>query len=179
MRIRRDETAAVVIDYQTRLLPVMDRKEELLKRSSVLLAGLRTLGIPMVLTQQYTKGLGMTDEVITGAAGTEDFVEKIRFGAWKDVTEQHPWIRDKKFVILCGIEAHICVLQTLIDLAEEGYVPVLVADCISSRRRSDYETALLRARQEGAVITTSEGLLFELLQEAGTAESKIIQKLIK
>ena len=179
MRIEREHTAAIVIDYQEKLMPVMDRKEKLTENASILLAGLRTLGIPMVLTQQYTKGLGSTVQELVQAAGTEDFVEKIRFSAWEDVVRSHPWIRGKKYIILCGVEAHICVLQTLIDLKAAGFVPVLAADCISSRRRSDYEMALERACQEGAILTTYEALLFELLEKAGTEESKKIQRLVK
>ena len=90
MRIEREHTAAIVIDYQEKLMPVMDRKEKLTENASILLAGLRTLGIPMVLTQQYTKGLGSTVQELVQASGTEDFVEKIRFSAWEDVVRSHP-----------------------------------------------------------------------------------------
>lgn len=179
MRIEREYAVALAVDYQEKLIPVMNKKDDLIKNSSVLLAGLKTLQVPVVLTQQYTKGLGNTVREITESAGIQEFVEKIHFSACRDVFEARPWIRGKKYVILCGIEAHICVLQTLIDLKEKGYVPVLVTDCISSRRSADYETALLRARQEGALLTTYEALLFELLGKAGTQESKIIQRLIK
>lgn len=179
MRIEREKAAALVIDYQEKLIPVMDRKEKLLENSGILLAGLRTLRIPMVITQQYTKGLGTTVKEVTEAAGTEEFVEKIRFSAYEDVFGSHTWIREKKYIILCGIESHICVMQTLIDLKAAGYVPVLVTDCVSSRKHADYDTALLRAQQEGAILTTYESLLFELLEKAGTEESKKIQRLIK
>ena len=85
----------------------------------------------------------------------------------------------KRFVILCGIEAHICVLQTVIDLIEHGHVPILVVDCISSRKAYDRKIALKRAEKEGAFLTTYEAVLFELLKEAGTEQSKQIQRLIK
>ena len=75
MRIEREHAAAIVIDYQEKLMPVMDRREALIENSSILLAGLRALGIPMVLTQQYTKGLGGTVKELTQAAGTAEFVE--------------------------------------------------------------------------------------------------------
>ena len=88
-------------------------------------------------------------------------------------------IQDKKFIIVCGIEAHICVLQTVIDLVAAGYIPVVVEDCISSRKNSDRKCALKRMRDEGAIVTTYESLLFELLKVAGTDESKRIQRLIK
>ena len=90
-----------------------------------------------------------------------------------------PKIQDKKYILVCGMEAHCCVLQTVIDLAGAGYVPVLVTDCIGSRRESDREMAIRRAEQEGAVLTSSEAILFELLKEAGTPLSKEILKIVK
>lgn len=176
MLIKREELAAVAVDYQERLMPVMYEKEELLAHSVILLKGLRELQIPIYLTQQYTRGLGMTVKEITDAAGTEEYLEKISYSAAEEVI---PRLVEKKTVILCGIESHICVLQTVIDLKSRGYTPVLVTDCISSRKKRDYDMALERAKQEGAVLTTYEALLFEILGKAGTPEARRIQKLIK
>lgn len=176
MLIKREELAAVAVDYQERLMPVMYEKEELLAHSVILLKGLRELQIPIYLTQQYTRGLGMTVKEITDAAGTEEYLEKISYSAAEEVI---PRLEEKKTVILCGIESHICVLQTVIDLKSRGYTPVLVTDCISSRKKRDYDMALERAKQEGAVLTTYEALLFEILGKAGTPEARRIQKLIK
>ena len=176
MRILREEAVALVVDYQEKLVPVMREKELLIYHSQILLQGLKILDVPMIITQQYTKGLGTTVEDITAAIGTAAYVEKISFSAYEQVKEQ---IQGKKFVIVCGIEAHICVLQTVIDLAAAGYIPVVVEDCISSRKKYDKKIALERMKQEGAMITTTESLLFELLREAGTDTSKKIQRLIK
>lgn len=176
MRIERNQTAALVIDYQKKLVPVMHKKKKLIQNSSILLAGLRLLDIPMIVTQQYTKGLGMTVEEITDAIGTEEYVDKISFSALECVKKQ---IKGKKFIIVCGIEAHICVLQTVLDLIAEGYTPVVVEDCVSSRKASDRKVALKRMRDEGAIVTTYESVLFELLKVAGTDESKKVQRLIK
>ena len=176
MRIERNNTVALVIDYQEKLVPVMDEKERLIQNSSILLAGLKYLGVPMILTQQCTKGLGITVQEIRDAMESDEYIDKISFTAFDSVKEQ---IRDKKFVIVCGIEAHICVLQTVIDLVEAGFVPVVVEDCLSSRKPNDKEVAIRRMLQEGAIVTTYESLLFELLKIAGTEESKRIQRLIK
>lgn len=176
MRIEKDHAVALIIDYQEKLVPVMQEKEALLHNSGILLKGLQILGVPVIVTQQYTKGLGMTVEEITSAAGTSDYIDKISFTAFDCVKEQ---IQDKKFVIVCGIETHICVLQTVIDLKAAGFIPVLVADCVSSRKAGDKQVAIERARQEGAIVTTYESLLFELLKVAGTDTSKQIQKLIR
>lgn len=176
MRILREEAVALVVDYQEKLVPVMREKELLIYHSQILLQGLKILDVPMIITQQYTKGLGTTVEDITEAVGKEEYVEKISFSALEQVKEQ---IQGKKYVIVCGIEAHICVLQTVIDLAAAGYIPVVVEDCISSRKKYDKKIALERMKQEGAIITTTESLLFELLRVAGTETSKRIQRLIK
>ena len=176
MRILREETAALVVDYQEKLVPVMEHYERLTNQSQILLQGLNVLQIPMVITQQYTKGLGTTVREITAAVGFENHVEKISFSAYEQVKEL---IEGKKYIIVCGIESHICVLQTVIDLAAAGYIPVVVEDCISSRKENDKKIALERMIKEGAIITTTESILFELLREAGTETSKKIQRLIK
>ena len=176
MRILREETAALVIDYQEKLVPVMENQKHLIDQSQILLKGLNVLEIPMVITQQYTKGLGTTVKEITAAVGFEAYVEKISFSAYEQVKDQ---IEGKKYIVVCGIESHICVLQTVIDLAAAGYIPVVVEDCISSRKENDKKIALKRMQQEGAILTTTESVLFELLREAGTETSKKIQRLIK
>ena len=176
MRILREESVALVVDYQEKLVPVMKEHELLIYHSQILLQGLQILDVPMIITQQYTKGLGTTVKDITDAVGKEDYIEKISFSAYENVKAQ---IQGKRYVIVCGIESHICVLQTVIDLAAAGYVPVVVEDCLSSRKKHDKKIAIERMRQEGAIITTSESILFELLREAGTDTSKKIQRLIK
>ena len=176
MKIKAKDTIAIVVDYQERLMPVMYEKEALLKNTAILLNGLKELGVPIAVTQQYTKGLGETVNEITTAAGTEEYVEKISFSAYEGVKEK---IRDKKYIIICGIETHICVLQTVIDLKAAGFIPVIVENCVSSRKENDKKIALQRMKEEGAIITTYESVLFELLKEAGTEKSKKIQRLIK
>ena len=176
MRIERENTVALVIDYQEKLVPVMQNKEAVIHNAGILLEGLRVLEVPMIITQQYTKGLGTTVKEITDAIGHDEYVEKISYSAYELVKEQ---IQGKRFVIVCGIESHICVLQTVIDLVAEGYVPVVVEDCISSRKANDKEVALERMKKEGAILTTYESILFELLKAAGTDTSKKIQRLIR
>lgn len=176
MRIDAENAYAVAIDFQERLLPAMEGKEQLLEASCKLLKGLTVLGVPICATQQYTKGLGNTVEEVCRAGGLTSYIEKIRFSAYEDIKDV---ISEKKFIILCGIEAHICVLQTVIGLQEAGFVPVLVTDCVSSRKSEDKHMAFRRAQQEGAILTTCEALLFELLGSAGTEISKQIQRLVK
>ena len=176
MRIEREHTAALIVDFQERLVPTIADHEALMERVRILLRGLKALEIPMTVTQQYTKGLGMSVPEVWEASGETEYLDKISFSAL-EVAE--PKIHDKKYILVCGMEAHCCVLQTVIDLAGAGYVPVLVTDCIGSRRESDREMAIRIAEQEGAVLTSSEAILFELLKEAGTPLSKEILKIVK
>lgn len=179
MRIRKEDTSCLVIDYQERIVPVMEKREELIANSVKLLKGLKILEVPMTITGQYTKGLGLNLKEIFEAAGTEQYFDKMTFSSY-EVPEVQSALKSRgKNVILCGIEAHVCVLQTAIDLKDAGYQPVLVTDCISSRKESDKETALIRAQQEGILLTTSEAILFELTRKAGTDTFKQISRLVR
>lgn len=180
MRILPEETCCVVVDYQEKFMPVIAEREQLIANSVKLLEGLNILEIPVMVTAQYAKGLGLNIPQIREAAGTEEYCDKKSFSIYGDsqIREQLTAF-GKRNVILCGIEAHICVLQSLIDLKEAGYQPILVADCISSRKLSDKDTAILRAQSEGAIITSYESLLFELTQSAEHEKFKQISNLVK
>ncbi len=181
MRILAEDTLAIVIDYQEKLVPVMHEKELLIKNTEKLIKGLNILEIPMIVTQQYTKGIGMTVEELRNAYGSEFlYHDKISFSCYEE-EEIESQIKkyNKKNIILCGIEAHICVLQTLIDCIADNYNVILVEDCISSRRENDKKIAVKRAVKEGAVITTYESILFELTRKAGNDIFKSISRLIK
>ena len=152
MRIIREKTAAVCVDYQERILPAMTDPETLLQNTVKLLEGLRVLGVPVYLTQQYTKGLGDTVAPIREAAGATEHLEKLTFSAYPQLREKLLPPEQQPYVLLCGIESHICVLQTAMDLKAHGYQPYLVADCLSSRKPADHRMALERAKQEGILL---------------------------
>lgn len=180
MRILPEETCCVVVDYQEKFMPVIAEKESLICNSVKLLEGLKILEIPVMVTAQYAKGLGLNIPEIRSAAGTEEYCDKKSFSIYGDAgAREQLQGYGRKNVILCGIEAHICVLQSLIDLKEAGYQPILVEDCISARKLSDKETAIRRAVAEGAIITSYESLLFELMQSAEHEKFKQISNLIK
>ena len=180
MRILKEDTIALVVDFQEKLMPVMANKEELEARTNILVNGLKTLEVPMIITQQYTKGIGMTIPSLLESAETEEYFDKLTFSCFDDeVIKAKIKESGKKNVIVCGIESHICVLQTCIDLKEAGYNPILVVDCMSSRKEPDKEIAILRAQQEGILLTTTEAILFELTRKAGNPTFKVISKLIK
>lgn len=180
MRLLAEESLLMVVDYQERLMPVMAEPELLLKRSQILIAGLTTLGVPMLVTRQYPKGLGDTVESIRELTLNVPVFDKSTFSCFADSEVRHFVEATKRNTIfLCGIEAHICVLQTLIDLKSAGYTVVVVSDCVASRGEMDKKIALQRAVQEGALLTTYESILFELTQKAGSEAFKVISTLVK
>ncbi|MEE1163190.1 MAG: isochorismatase family protein [Lachnospiraceae bacterium] len=183
MRILKEETQAVIVDIQERLMPAMNEREEFEKRALMLIRGLRLLEVPMMITQEYTKGLGRSIPEVYEAAGTEEYFDKHAFCSTRE-----PHILQKleerkaegrKTVIVCGTEAHVCVLQTCIGLKEAGFDPVLVVDAIASRRESDKQAALWRAMQEGILLTTTESLLFELTVDSNNPKFREISRLVK
>lgn len=180
MRIKAGECTGLVIDIQERLFPVIHGHNELLVRVLVLLEGLKILGIPLLLTEQYPKGLGPTVQKVLEVLDNSEALEKISFSCCGEpdfLTRLKE--NEKKRVIICGIEAHVCVLQSVLDLLELGFTPVVVADCISSRNHEDKKLAIERMRSEGAIISTSESILFELTERAGNDQFKQISRLIK
>ena len=180
MRIKRDNTAAIVIDFQERLYPYIHDNEKLTKNVVRLIKGLNALGINMVVTEQYSKGLGHTIAEIKEAIGEYEHIEKDTFSSCgsKEVCD-YLSKSGKKNVIVIGIESHVCVLQTTIDLIAMGYQPVLIEDCVSSRSVNDKSIAIERMRQEGAIISTYESILFELCEVSGTDMFKAISKIVK
>lgn len=180
MRITKEHTVGLVIDIQERLLPHISGHEMLLKNVRILVEGLNALEVPIMVTEQYRKGLGETVPVIQEALGHFEPTEKMSFSCCDDpqfILRLNNMA--KKNVIVCGIESHVCVLQTAIDLLESGFLPVVVEDCISSRKPLDKEIAVRRMSREGAIITSYESILFELARISGTDTFKAISKLVK
>jgi nicotinamidase-related amidase len=180
MKIYREDTAAVVVDMQERLFPHISGHELLERKIISLIKGLQILKIPLIVTQQYTKGLGPTIPGVAEVLNEYQPIEKISFSccgepAFMELLKQ----LEKPFVILLGIEAHVCVLQTALDLLDDQYIPVIIEDGVSSRNMNDKKIAMNRLWNEGALISTSESILFELCGKANTDEFKAISKLIK
>ena len=180
MRIIKDDTLALIIDVQERLFPHMFNREELLRNIQILIDGLQILEIPLIVTQQYTRGLGSTIEPLKVKFEPFEPIEKIAFSCCDEsgVIKKLNF-KNKNFIIVAGIESHVCILQTVIDLIENGYTPVVVQDCVSSRKENDKNMAIERIRQEGAIVTTYESILLELCRVAGSDTFKEISKLIK
>jgi len=180
MRVKSENTIGVAIDLQNKLLSVMTDKEQLIHSCSIFTKGLLQLNIPLFFTQQYSKGLGETIEQIRSLIKNFNHIEKKEFSCWNEpefkseIKKSHA-----KNVLLFGIESHICVLQTAIDLKGEGYNPIVVMDCVSSRKKRDILLAKERLHQENILITSCEAILYELLGTAANPNFKAISNLIK
>lgn len=180
MRIVNSETIALAVDFQERLLPIIHDAGALTGNAKTLLDGLNVLGIPLLVSEQYPKGLGRTVDVLRDAAGNAAYFEKTAFSCYLD-----PEIRKAidashcKNIIVCGIEMHICVLQTCVDLLSAGFRIVCIEDCVGSRKQQDKATGLRRIVGEGAEISCYESILFELLQDANSPNFKAISNLVK
>ena len=180
MRITPENCITIAVDYQTRLVPAMAHERELIHNSRILLQGLRVLDVPVLVSQQYTKGLGETVPEIRELVADCPVFDKITFSCWQnDAIREAVVSSGRKTVIICGIESHVCALQTVIDLCADGYRVVFVEDCVDSRRDSDKAAALKRAVKEGAILTSYEALLFELTQIAGNERFRKISALVK
>lgn len=180
MRLTKENTAAVIIDMQEKLTPHVQNHKDLIERIKILIKGLQALGVPMIVTEQYRKGLGPTIPELTEVLDVGEPLEKMAFSCWDDHEFQKAMDQTgRKQVIVAGIEAHVCVLQTVIDLKEKGFQPVVVEDCLSSRKTADKDIAMKRMIQEGALIVSCESILFELCRYAGTETFKKISKLVK
>ncbi len=180
MRILHEATVAVVVDIQEKLLPHIYDGESLLRNCLKLIEGLKILSVPLIFTQQYTKGLGPTVAPVVKLIPEFEHIEKNSFSCCEEPAfKERLALTSRKNVILCGIESHVCVLQTCLDLIDTGYTPVVVEDCVSSRKPDDKAVAIERMRQEGARITTLESVLFELTRRAGTDTFRSISKLVK
>lgn len=178
--IVRENAAYVAIDFQEKLMPVMSNSARLEAQSIKLIKGLEALGIPGIVTQQYTKGIGETIPSIAEALGEFEHVEKNSFSCMaNEEFVARLEALGKKDIIVCGIEAHICVQQTVLQLLEAGYNVYLVADCISSRSEEDKLWGITRMGEAGAAITSYEAVLYEILRDSKADGFKAVSAIVK
>ena len=176
-----ENTAMIMVDIQEKLLPAMNQKEEVLDRCVRLLKGVMTLQIPTLVSEQYPRGLGETvGELKKEFRGNVPTISKTSFSCLGQ-QDMEDWVRglNREYVLVCGIEAHICVMQTVLDLQRAGYKPVVISDCVTSRSIRDYTAAIERMRKEGVIVTTYEAVLFELLKDLKHPKFKEILAIIK
>jgi nicotinamidase-related amidase len=171
----RTRTALVVIDVQEAFAKAVEGFEDVAAQTAILVRGARTLGLPVLVTEQYPRGLGDTVEPVRAALGEIARLPKTVFSA----TRADGFDLDgRDQVLVCGIETHVCVNQTVHDLLAGGVEVHVAIDAVGSRTAANRELGLRKMEDSGAILTSVETALFELLGEAGTDEFKTIQKLV-
>ncbi len=178
MLISRDNSLLLIIDVQERLAPAMDSPREVITNCSRLTGIAKALNVPFLITEQYPKGLGQTMIDIRQEAGEDTvYLEKSEFSCLKnDALAASIRSTGKKQIIIAGIEAHICVLQTAIDLKDAGFDVFVVSDACSSRNPLQVVIAYQRMMRHGIDIVSSEMVFFEWMQKAGTEEYKTLSR---
>jgi nicotinamidase-related amidase len=174
------DTALVIIDIQEKLVAVMDQKEKLLENILKLIRGINVLEIPILVTEQYPKGLGPTSKEISTLISEVKPIIKMTFNCCDTPMFLQTLVKlNRKQLLITGIESHVCVYQTTVGLIELGYDVEVVTDCVSSRTPENVNLALRRLESEGAKLTGTEMILFELLKIAEGDRFKEISKIVK
>ena len=175
------KSSLLLVDMQQRLLPVMNNPQALLARAGIVLKAATELGLPITISEQYPKGLGHTETALLGNAAV--VLEKLSFSCWRDdalktrLIELHE--SGRPLVIVAGIEAHVCVLQTCLDLIAAGFGVFAVTDAMSSRQPSSSQLAFERMRSAGVQMVNAEMVVFELLEQAGSPAFRQLSALIR
>jgi isochorismate hydrolase len=177
MLIKAETSSLLIVDVQEKLAPAMSHIDRVVKNASILMQAATRFSIPQLVSEQYPEGLGATVEALAGG----DPVAKMSFSCMGDEGYVSRFqALDRPQAVIVGIEAHVCVLQTAMDLMGWGKVQVfVVADATSSRSPDNHAMAMHRLRGAGAQIVTTEMVLFEWLGQAGTPEFKDLRKYIK
>jgi nicotinamidase-related amidase len=181
MLLDATKSSLLVVDIQERLLPAMADGDRVVARTRILLKTADELGLPTAVSEQYPKGLGHT---LPGLIGNRAQVfEKLSFSCWRDTNIRQHFIalheNGRPQVIVAGIEAHVCVLQTSIDMAQAGFAVFAVSDAMSSRTKESATLALTRMAHAGVEVINTEMAVFELLEKAGTPQFKALSALVK
>ena len=170
-----DQCTLVVVDIQQKLLPPIFNKDDLIKNSQLLIRAAKILEIPLVVTTQYCQGLGPVVPEIASLLGNAQPIDKLQFGCFasnefRSTLKSLPGIRNT--LLLCGMETHICVMQTALGALNDGYLVHVATDAIGSRVRWNWDIGIDRMRAAGTVISTTEMMIYELLRSSGSAQFK-------
>jgi nicotinamidase-related amidase len=173
--LKPEDCALLVIDIQEKLLPPIFQKEQLVKNSQLLIRLAGILGIPVLVSTQYAKGLGQTVPEVASLLPDTQPIDKQMFSCFGSevfcsILKRLPGTRST--VLLCGMESHICVMQTALGALSEGYIVHVASDAVSSRSESNWKIGLERMRAAGAILSSTEMMTYELLRSSGTAAFK-------
>ena len=171
VRFKREDTVLVVIDLQEKLMPAMHEAERTEKQNIRLISGMKALNVPVLATTQYAKGLGQTVVPVADALADSPVFDKTYFSAYRDENFRRALEETgRKTVVITGVESHVCVQQTALDMIQDG---------VSSRAKESVKAAELALSAAGACLTCAESILFELLESAKAPEFKQISAIIK
>lgn len=180
MKLNRDQVQLIMVDIQQKLVPLMSNKEDLVANFRKIIGGAQCLKIPIIYTEQYPQGLGYTIDELRQLIKPGEPVEKTEFSCCQaEIFRKVIAGNDRPQLLLGGIEAHICVYQTALDLIDLGYQVHLLTDCIASRVPANVRLAIRKLAACGVQLTGVEMALFELPGSSQAAEFKTISKLIK
>jgi nicotinamidase-related amidase len=184
MLLSREKSQVLIVDVQDKLLSAISGKDRVVDRCVRLVMAARKLGIPVTVSEQYPQGLGPTHDSIRDAFANDGFIaDKTEFSCMRnDMLKDrlHELRRQgRSQVVIGGIEAHVCVLQTAIDLESQGFEAFVVADAVGSRAKASRKLGLARLQKSSVDVVDSEMVLFEWMERAGTPEFKQLQALIK
>jgi len=173
--LEAEQCALVVVDIQEKLLPPIFHKEQLLRNAKLLIRAAGVLKIPAIMSTQYAKGLGTTVPEIASLLGETEAIDKDQFScfgsdAFCTLLKRLPGKRNT--LLLCGMESHICVMQTALGALREGYLVHVASDAVSSRTEWNWKTGLERMRAAGAVISSTEMMIYELMRSSSSAAFK-------
>jgi nicotinamidase-related amidase len=180
--LQADQCALVVVDIQQKLLPPIFNKDALVWNSQLLVRLAKILDVPVLLTTQYSKGLGTIVPEIASLLNGTDVIDKLDFSCFgsnlfRGALKALPG--DRNTVLLCGMETHICVMQTALGALNEGYLVHVASDAVGSRAEWNWNVGLDRMRDAGAVISSTEMMMYELLRCSGTAAFKELLPYLK
>jgi nicotinamidase-related amidase len=179
MLLDAEDGVLFIVDIQARLAAAMPDPEATIARASILLAAAERLAVPIVVSEQYPQGLGHTDERLPLPSAARVFA-KTAFSAARDpAILAHLGNLGRKRIVLCGMETHVCVLQTALDLLARGFLPAVAADVVASRSAERKRLGLERMAAAGVTIVDSEMVVFEWLGAAGTPAFKELSRLIR
>lgn len=179
--LQAENALLLVVDIQEKLLSAMENPERLIEKVGILLKGSKALNLPVVISEQVPSKLGATTEKLQSDLPVDaTILHKTAFGCGRDSNIMtHLNHLNRKQVILCGLETHVCVNQTAHQLIHEGYQVHLITDASQSRHKRDYKTALIRMTQSGVIPSTVESALFELMMTAEHPAFRLVQSLVK
>ncbi|TVQ50852.1 MAG: isochorismatase family protein [Phycisphaerales bacterium] len=179
-RLEPDQTVLLVVDIQERLMPSIVDRHRVIANSAILIRMAHEMEIPYLVTEHYPRGLGRTVEEVTAAMADQSRrVEKTRFSAWVDMVQQQFEAWQRPSVIICGVEAHVCVLQSVLDLHAAGYQSFVCSDAISCGQRDQIPHAIRRMERAGAVTTGVLSVMYELMEDAKHPAFKALLELAK